>query len=176
MHGFSQRHSRSNPNRLEHPETPRTQQQGSRPGRKTLHRKGVPPREAGRVRIVFDDDFSLMAGARQPWVTLTHSRRFKMHRKRLQLPNWTSMLMPLFTEDIRSCPTHERGLTLRESMHSIPLALPLRLPERSLRIDPYVLDFGWATELPQLRPSRATPTTSPITAVGQKPPERDGAS
>ena len=90
-------------------------------------------------RIVFDDDFSLIAGARQPWVTLTHSRRFRMHTKRLQLSNWTSMLMPLFTEDIRSCLVHERGVMLRESMHSIPLALPLRLPERSLSVDPYML-------------------------------------
>ena len=118
-----------------------------RPGNRVLDQEGEPctvtavcPRAKQDVfRIVFDDDFSLMAGARQPWVTLTHSRRFKVHIKRLHLSNWTSMLMPLFTEDIRSCPTHERGLTLRESMHSIPLALPLRLPERSLSIDPYLL-------------------------------------
>ena len=116
-------------------------------GSRVLDQEGEPctvtavcPRAKQDVfRIVFDDDFSLMAGARQPWVTLTHSRRFKVHIKRLHLSNWTSMLMPLFTEDIRSCPTHERGLTLRESMHSIPLALPLRLPERSLSIDPYLL-------------------------------------
>ena len=118
-----------------------------RPGSRVLDPDGEPctvtdvcPRARQDVfRIVFDDDFSLMAGARQPWVTLTHSRRFKMHKRQLPLSSWGSMLMPQFTEDIRSCPTHERGLMLRESMHSIPLALPLRLPERFLRIDPYLL-------------------------------------
>ena len=118
-----------------------------RPGSRVLDPDGEPctvtavcPRARQDVfRIVFDDDFSLMAGARQPWVTLTHSRRFRMHTKRLKLSNWASMLMPQFTEDIRSCLVHKRGFMLRESMHSIPLALPLRLPERSLRIDPYLL-------------------------------------
>ena len=118
-----------------------------RPGNRVLDHEGEPctvtavcPRAKQDVfRIVFDDDFSLIAGAGQPWVTLTHSRRFRMHKKGLQLSNWASMLMPLSTEDIRSCPVHKRGLMLRESMHSIPLALPLRLPERPLRIDPYML-------------------------------------
>ena len=118
-----------------------------RPGDRVLDQDGepctvtavCPSKRQDVFRIVFDDDFSLMAGARQPWVTLTHSRRFRMHRYRLPLSTWASMLMPLFTEDIRSCPVHERGFMLRESMHSIPLALALRLPERSLRIDPYLL-------------------------------------
>ena len=89
--------------------------------------------------IVFDDDFSLVAGAGQPWVTLTHRRRFRVHKRQTQPDHWASMLMPLATEDIRSCPKHERGLMLRESMHSVPLALPLKLPERPLRIHPYLL-------------------------------------
>ena len=118
-----------------------------RPGDRVFDHEGEPctvtavcPRaEQDVFRIVFDDHFSLIAGAGQPWVTLTHSRRFRMHIKRLQLSNWASMLMPLSTEDIRSRPVHKRGLFLRESMHSIPLVLPLRLPERSLRIDPYLL-------------------------------------
>ena len=118
-----------------------------RPGDRVLDQEGepcnvtavCPSAKQDVFRIIFGDDFSLVAGAGQPWVTLTRSRRLKVHKEELQLSHWASMLMPLSTEDIRSCPLHKRGLMLPLSMHSIPLALSLKLPERPLRIDPYML-------------------------------------
>ena len=63
-----------------------------RPGSRVLDQEGEPctvtavcaRAKQDVFRIFFDDDSSLIAGARQPWVTLTHSRRFRMHTKRLQ--------------------------------------------------------------------------------------------
>ena len=100
----------------------------------------VCPAEEQKVyRVRFDGQCDLVAGGGQPWVTLTHARRHKIHKLQFNSRDWTSMLSPPTTEDIMGCPTHERGTTLTESMHSIPLALPLELRARSLPIDPYLL-------------------------------------
>ena len=90
-------------------------------------------------RVIFHDGAHLLAGSQQPWSTLTHALRFRIHVKRFQLQDWAPRLMCATTEDIRNCPRHERGLFLRESMHSIPLPLYLKLPERHLPIHPYLL-------------------------------------
>ena len=97
------------------------------------------PVEQEVFRVIFHDGAHLLAGSQQPWSTLTHALRFRIHVKRFQLQDWASRLMCANTEDIRNCPRHERGLFLRESMHSIPLPLTLKLPERHLPIHPYLL-------------------------------------
>ena len=88
--------------------------------------------------VVFDHTSFLWAGARQSWVTLTHARRAKIHKGTRSLRHWASCLMPFTTEEIAAHLLHESG-TLVEAMHSVPLALPLQLPERQLPIDPYLL-------------------------------------
>ena len=90
-------------------------------------------------RVNFSDGSDLIAGARHPWVTLTYSMRCQIHKHRRRLQDWASRFMPFTTEDIRDCLTYESGKTLVTAMHSIPLALPLQLPERPLEIDPYLL-------------------------------------
>ena len=90
-------------------------------------------------RVEFDDHSYLFAGARHPWVTLTYSMRCQIHKHRRRLQDWASRFIPFTTEDIRHCLTYESGKTLVTAMHSIPLALPLQLPERPLEIDPYLL-------------------------------------
>ena len=97
------------------------------------------PVEQEVFRIIFHDGAHLLAGSQQPWSTLTHALRFRIHVKRFQLQDWAARLMCANTEDIRNCPRHERGRLLRESMHSIPLPLTLNLPERHLPIHPYLL-------------------------------------
>ena len=89
-------------------------------------------------RVIFDDWSILTAGFRQPWVTLTHSHRAKIHKETRYLEEWSSCLMPPTTEDIGAHLLHESG-KLVEAMHSVPLAQPLQLPDRSLPIDPYLL-------------------------------------
>ena len=88
--------------------------------------------------VIFDDWSILTAGSRQPWVTLTHSHRAKIHKATRYLEQWASCLMPFTTEEICSNPIYRAG-TLVEAMHTIPLALPLQLPARHLPIDPYLL-------------------------------------
>ena len=88
--------------------------------------------------IIFDDWSILTAGVRQPWVTLTHSHRAKIHKETRSLDHWASCLMPPTTEEIGAHLLHESG-TLVEAMHSVPLARPLQLPDRPLPIDPYLL-------------------------------------
>ena len=100
---------------------------------------GVYPQGDQPVCLVIFDDWSILtAGVRQPWVTLTHSHRSKIHKETRSLDHWASCLMPPTTEDIGAHLLHESG-TLVEAMHSVPLAQPLRLPDRSLPIDPYLL-------------------------------------
>ena len=100
---------------------------------------GVYPQGDQPVCLVIFDDWSILtAGVRQPWVTLTHSHRSKIHKETRVLDHWASCLMPPTTEDIGAHLLHESG-TLVEAMHSVPLAQPLRLPDRSLPIDPYLL-------------------------------------
>ena len=89
-------------------------------------------------RVIFDDWSVLVSGARQPWVTLTHSHRAKIHKETRYLEQWASCLMPFTTEEICSNPIY-RARTLVEAMHTVPLALPLQLPERHPPIDPYLL-------------------------------------
>ena len=88
--------------------------------------------------VIFDGKSFLVAGARQPWVTLTQSHRSQMHRETQSINHWASCLIPPTTEDIGAHLLHESG-TLVQAMHSVPLALPLQLPERHLPIDPYLL-------------------------------------
>ena len=89
-------------------------------------------------RVIFDDWSILTAGVRQPWVTLSHSHRAKIHKETRYLEEWPSCLMPPTTEDIGAHLLHESG-KLVEAMHSVPLARPLQLPDRHLPIDPYLL-------------------------------------
>ena len=89
-------------------------------------------------RVIFDDWSVLVSGARQPWVTLTHSHRAKIHKETRSLDHWASSLMPFTTEEIGTHLLHESG-TLVEAMHTVPLARPLQLPDRHLPIDPYLL-------------------------------------
>ena len=97
------------------------------------------PVEQEVFRVIFHDGAHLLAGSQQPWSTLTHALRFRIHVKRFQLQDWAPRLMCATTEDIRNCLRYDRGRLLRESMHSIPLPLTLKLPERHLPIHPYLL-------------------------------------
>ena len=89
-------------------------------------------------RVIFDDWSVLVSGVRQPWVTLSHSHRAKIHKETRVLDHWSSRLMPFTTEEIGTHLLHESGW-LVEAMHSVPLARPLQLPDRHLPIDPYLL-------------------------------------
>ena len=100
---------------------------------------GVYPQgEQPVCRVRFDGKSALLAGARQPWVTLTPSHRSQIHRETRSINHWASCLIPPTTEDIGAHLLHESG-TLVQAMHSVPLALPMQLPERHLPIDPYLL-------------------------------------
>ena len=100
---------------------------------------GVYPQgEQPVCRVRFDGNYVLLAGARQPWVTLTHAHRAQIHKETRSLDHWASCLMPFTTEEIGAHLLHESG-TLVEAMHTIPLARPLQLPKRHLPIDPYLL-------------------------------------
>ena len=89
-------------------------------------------------RVGFDDRTFLMAGAQQPWVTMTHRTRHRIHVRKFAIPDWASDFAPPTTEQVRGTLMHIRR-SLREAMHSVPLAMALTLPERELPIDPYLL-------------------------------------
>ena len=120
--------------------------------------------------VVFDDGTRIRAGYEHLWVTLTHGDRARIHKGRNAPGNWASRLMPITTEEIRQSLVHQRG-TLVESMHSIPVAMPLDLPDMQLPIDPYIWGCGWETDrLPNQR-SPATRTTS--RTMPPPPPRRE---
>ena len=62
----------------------------------------------------------------------------KIHKETRYLEQWASCLIPFTTEEIGSNPLFQSGKVV-QAMHTIPLALPLQLPERHLPIDPYLL-------------------------------------
>ena len=97
-----------------------------------------PQGEQPVCRVRFDHKSFLVAGARQPWVTLTSSHRAKIHKQTRVLEHWASRLLPFTTEEIAGTLIHQAG-TMVQAMHTIPLAQPFNLPERDLPIDPYLL-------------------------------------
>ena len=107
-------------------------------GKPCTVRAVYPQGERPTFTVLFDDGATLVAGEEHLWVTLTHSLRHRMHKGRAKLENWASRLMPITTRDIRDSIIHQRG-SLVESQHSIPVALPLELPQAELPIDPYLM-------------------------------------
>ena len=87
---------------------------------------------------MFDDQSHLMAGAHQPWVTMTHHLRHRIHLGKFALRDSAWDFAPPTTEEIRGSLIHQRK-SLKESNHSVPVAMPLDLPHLELPIDPYLL-------------------------------------
>ncbi len=98
--------------------------------------------------VAFDDGTVITAGHEHLWVT--HSRRARTHKGRAARENWASQLMPITTQEIRESLVHQRG-NLEESMHSIPTAMPLEMPEADLPLDPYILGL-WLGDGPSRAP------------------------
>ena len=97
------------------------------------HRKPEPV-----FRVTFDGESCLIAGAQHPWVTMTHHLRHQMHIGNFSLKDWAWDFAPPTTEQISGSLIHKRR-SLEEAMHSVPVAMPLMLPDRELPIDPYLL-------------------------------------
>ena len=116
------------------------------PGQVVFDQRGCPctviavcQREPEIVhRVEFDDGSILLAGAHNPWVTVRHHLRHRIHGGRFALGDWASSFDTRTTEEIRESLVYQSG-TLVESMHSVPVAWPLRLPDADLPIDPYIL-------------------------------------
>ena len=89
-------------------------------------------------RVTMSDGSTITAALNCNWVTLTHYGRSYIHRKYRSLASWSAVLLPLTTAEIGERPLHRSGNCI-ESMHTIPLTLPLQLPHRELPIDPYLL-------------------------------------
>ena len=107
---------------------------------------GVYPQGGQPVyRVRFDHKSVLWAGARQPWVTLTHSHRSKIHKETRFLDQWASNLMPFTTEEIGAHLLHESG-TLVEAMHTIPLAGLCNCQSGIFLSTPICWDYGWGME------------------------------
>ena len=88
--------------------------------------------------LTMDDGSTLTAAPDCNWVTLSHRARALIHEKSRTLAAWSAVLLPITTAEIGAQPLHSSGNCI-ESMHSIPLPLPLLLPHRDLLIDPYLL-------------------------------------
>ena len=116
------------------------------PGQAVFDQRGLPctviavcQREPEKVhRVEFDDESILLAGTHHPWVTVRHHLRHRIHVGRFALEDWASSFDTRTTEEIGDSLVYRSG-TLVESMHSVPVARPLRLPDADLPIDPYIL-------------------------------------
>ena len=116
------------------------------PGQEVFDQRGwrctviaVCQREPEMVhQVEFDDESILLAGAHHPWVTVRHHLRHRIHSGRFGLDDWASSFDTRTTEEIRDSLVYRSG-TLVESMHSVPVARPLKLPDADLPIDPYIL-------------------------------------
>ena len=85
-----------------------------------------------------DDGNCLLVAEGQPWHTLTHYTRSLIHKGQNSLRNWGPVPIPVTTQEVEQRLLHVSGGCI-ESRHSIPLARPLRLPDRTLSVDPYIL-------------------------------------
>ena len=91
---------------------------------------GVYPQGKRPVyNVILDDGAVITAGHEHLWVTLTQGRQARTRGERTSCEEWALGLTPMTTREIRE--------SLDESVHSIPLAAPLQLPEAELPIDPY---------------------------------------
>ena len=97
-----------------------------------------PQGEKQTYIVEFDEGTKIIAGAEHQWITLTHLDRARIHRRKRNLDDWSARLMPTTTEQMARSLIHRRG-ALVESMHSIPTAKPLHLPDKELPVDPYTL-------------------------------------
>ena len=97
-----------------------------------------PQGERPLLRVDMDDGSSVLAAGGQGWCTLTHHDRSRIHRRRRGLRNWSRQMFPMTTDEVRQELLHVSGGCI-ESLHSVPLPLPLQLPPGELPIDPYLL-------------------------------------
>ena len=88
--------------------------------------------------VAFDDGCFLLAGANHPWVTMLHLYRHRAHKGRFLPGDWAFNFSAFTTEEVRGTLVYQSG-TLVESRHSVPVALPLKMPRADLAIDPYLL-------------------------------------
>ena len=116
------------------------------PGQRVFDRRGnpvpvaavYPQGEQPLCQVDLDDGGCLLVAEGQPWHTLTHYTRSLIHKGRNSLRNWGPVLIPPTTLEVKQHLLHVSGGCI-ESGHSIPLARPLRLPDRTLSVDPYIL-------------------------------------
>lgn len=117
-----------------------------RPGDQVIDEQGhacrvtavFPQGRKPTFNVVFDDGTELVTGKDHQWVTLTRSDRLSIEEGTRQGEDWSSGLLPVTTGEIRDSLLHQAA-SISESMHSIPTAKPLQLPEQELPVDPYVL-------------------------------------
>ena len=108
--------------------------------------KGVYPQgERPVYKVVFDDGAVITAGHKHLWITLSDRQR-----GRTAPESWATGLTPITTEEIRDSLVHQRD-SPEESAHSIPLAMPLDLPEAELPIDPYLMGL-WLGDISHREP------------------------
>ena len=88
--------------------------------------------------VAFDDGCTLLAGANHPWVTMSHLYRHRAHKGKFLPGDWASNFSTLTTGEVQDTLVFRSG-TLVESRHSVPVALPLKLPRADLAIDPYLM-------------------------------------
>ena len=88
--------------------------------------------------VTFEDKSYLVAGGQQPLVTASHSLRHKTHKGNFAIRDWAWDFAPPTTLDVREFLIYQRE-SLAEAMHSVPLAMPLILPDQDPLIDPYLL-------------------------------------
>ena len=101
---------------------------------------GVYPQGTVPVyRVGFDDGSALLAGGRHQWTTISDRQRTLIREGTRWLAMWaTPAMFGITTTDIGASLIHNAGGCLKAN-HSIPVTQPLKLPERDLLIDPYVL-------------------------------------
>ena len=110
---------------------------------------GVHPQgERPVCKVVFDDGAVITAGHKHLWITLSDRQRARIRPGRTAPESWATGLTPITTEEIRDSLIHQRG-SLEESTHSIPLAMPLELPEAELPIDPYLMGLWLGDNSPR---------------------------
>ena len=116
------------------------------PGQKVFDDSGkefpvtaIHPRGRQEVYCVeMDDGTVLNTALHQPWPSLTRLLRRRVLKRMDSSPIGAQALMPCTTLDIAGSLLHTSS-NYATSMYTVPLALPLRLPHRSLPIDPYLL-------------------------------------
>ena len=113
-------------------------------------------------RVTFRDSSDIVTGADHPWMTLTQLDLSPVGRSIFRSGPWHAGCWPVTTHALEQLVSKHTNMQT-DTLHYVPVAGVLDLPEKDLPVDPWLLGFGWEMATRGVRWSHARQWTNPTT-------------